>query len=197
MISQATVKSAPLCKDMLLAQEIKRGNKTAFTDLFDAYYKPLCDYAYRFCDGDTEAVEDLVQEIFVRIWERRDSWNPQIAVRAYLYRSVHNQAISNIRKKRFETPMTDGLVNSTMTNDLSPIARIHNTEIDDAIKTAISMLPERRREILVLRLLHDMSYKDISRILGISVNTVDTQLRRALKLLREQLYYLHPADTIA
>ena len=197
MISQATVHSGPVNKDMLLAQEIKRGNKTAFTDLFDAYYKPLCDYAFRFCNGDTETVEDLVQEVFVRIWERRDSWNPQIAVRAYLYRSVHNQAISNIRKKRFETPMTDGLANSARTTDLSPIDRIHNTEIDHAIRAAINMLPERRREILVLRLLHDMSYKDISGILGISVNTVDTQLRRALKLLRAQLHFLHPADAMA
>lgn len=182
---------------MIRAQKIKSGNRAAFSDLFNSYYKPLCEYAIRFCDGNTEAVEDLVQDVFVRIWERRETWNPQVAVRAYLYRSVHNQAISNIRKKKHETPMVDSVEFTAVAPDLSPFELINNNELDLAIKSAIKILPERRREILILRLLHDMSYKEIAEVLGISVNTVDTQLRRALNLLRDQLRHLQPAVEVA
>jgi RNA polymerase sigma-70 factor, ECF subfamily len=193
MISSTSIPYARNHADIIRAQKIKSGNKAAFSDLFNSYYKPLCEYAFRFCDGDTNAVEDLVQDVFVRIWERRDIWNPQIAVRAYLYRSVHNQAISNIRKKQYETQMKDSVEMTAVATDLSPYELINNKELDLAIKSAIDILPERRREIFVLRLLHDMSYREIAEVLGISVNTVDTQLRRALHLLRNQLRHLQPS----
>lgn len=183
--------------DMYWAEQIKSGNREAYGALFDVYYKPLCDYAYRYCNGDVEVVEDVVQEVFVRIWERRDTWNPTVAVKAYLYRSVHNQAITNLRKKRFETPMKDTIERTTQTNDQSPIDEMYNQQLDYNIKQAIEKLPERRREVLILRILHDMSYKEIGEVLEISVNTVDTQLRRALKTLREELKIFHPAMELA
>lgn len=173
--------------EMHWAEEIRRGNKSAYSMLFDAYYKPLCDYAFRYCNGNREVVEDVVQEVFVRIWEKRTQWNPKVAVKAYLYRSVHNQAITNLRKKRYETPMSDAVEATSEATDISPIDEIYNRQIDVNIKLAIAKLPERRREILILRMLHDMSYKEIADTLEISVNTVDTQLRRSLKTLREEL----------
>jgi len=183
----------PKSEEMLWAKEIRNGNKSAFTKLFDSYYEPLCQYAYRYCNGDIEVVEDVVQEVFVRIWQKRDTWNPQIAVRSYLYRSVHNQAITNIRKKRFETPLELNVENSAASHDQSPLENLQNDEIASRLKSAIALLPERRRQILLLRINHDMSYKEIAEMLNISVNTVDTQLRRALKLLRDQLRMFVPA----
>lgn len=174
-------------EEMQWAAEIQRGNKSAFKKLFNAYYDPLCQYAFRFCNGDIEVVEDVVQEVFVRIWEKRESWSPQIAVKAYLYRSVHNQAISNIRKRRYESPMEASVESTVLSADHSPLDLIHQKEVNVSLQRAINKLPERRREILVLRILHEMSYKEIAEMLDISVNTVDTQLRRALKLLREEL----------
>lgn len=178
--------------EMHLAEQIQKGDKSAFSHLFDLYYQPLCEYAFRYCNGDAEVMEDIVQEVFVRIWEKRDSWNPKVAVRAYLYRSVHNQAITNIRKKRYETPMKETIESMVVSEEQSPLDILENEEIDVSIKQAIALLPERRREILTLRIIHGLSYKEIAAVLDISVNTVDTQLRRALKLLREKLTIFHP-----
>lgn len=168
------------------AEQIRDDSKLAFSQLFDAYYEPLCDYAYRYVKH-SEAMEDIVQEVFVRIWEKRKHWEPKISVRAYLYRSVYNEVVTDFRKKRFETPYDNMHDLEQAQSSVSPLDELHDRETARAIDRAIEMLPERRKEILVLRLLQGLSYKEISAILDISVNTVDTQIRRALKLLRIQL----------
>lgn len=173
--------------EMVWAEEIRNGNSLAFDSLFDMYYVPLCEYAFRFCNGDQDLTEDVVQEVFARIWERRADWTPKISVKSYLFRSVHNQAISNLRKVKYESPMNDVVQDITPACDLTPIEEMHNDELDQRIQKAIQNLPERRREILTLRIIHELSYKEIADTLKISVNTVDTQLRRALKSLREDL----------
>jgi RNA polymerase sigma-70 factor (family 1) len=173
--------------EMIWAEEIRSGNARAFSLLFDTYYAPLCQYAFRFCNGNTELTEDIVQDVFARIWERRSTWMPKITVKAYLYRSVHNQAISHLRKARHETPMNEVVEQTTPGVYLTPIEEMHNDQLDQRIQQAIQNLPERRREILNLRMIHEFSYKEIGEMLEISVNTVDTQLRRALKSLREDL----------
>ena len=173
-------------RDMQWAEQIRNDNEIAFSNLFDAYYTPLCEYAYRYVKH-AETMEDIVQEVFVRIWEKRKQWEPKVSVRAYLYRSVYNEVVTDFRKKRFELPFAElrELDNAVATNSTS--SDVQDREIARAIKLAIEMLPARRKEILVLRLVQGLSYKEISVILDISVNTIDTQIRRALKLLRTQL----------
>jgi len=173
-------------RDLLWAEQIRDDNKLAFSHLFDAYYEPLCDYAYRYVKH-SEIMEDIVQEVFVRIWEKRKHWKPMVSVRAYLYRSVYNEIVTDFRKRRFETHYEDFHDLEQAKSCVSPLDELHDRETARAIGRAIEMLPDRRKEILVLRLLQGLSYKEISAILDISVNTVDTQIRRALKLLRIQL----------
>ncbi|MDG5767713.1 RNA polymerase sigma-70 factor [Balneolales bacterium ANBcel1] len=168
------------------AEQIRNDNKAAFSDLFETYYTPLCEYAYSYVKQE-EVMEDVVQEVFVRIWENRYRWEPRVAVRAYLYRSVYHQVINDYRKKRFETPLKEDSEANIPDRIPSPMEQLHGQDASNSIQQAISALPERRREILVLRLLHGLSYKEISATLGISVNTVDTQIRRALKTLRARL----------
>lgn len=174
-------------RDMEWALLIRSGSRSAFTSLFETYYRPLCEYAFRFA-GDSEWIEDVVQDVFIRIWEKRSSWSPKVAVRAYLYRSVYHQAINHQRKNRFEVPLNEELEYRLADISESPLKYMMDLEMSHIIRQVIDMLPERRREILVLRLLHELSYKEIGSVLGISVNTVDTQIRRAMKLLRSKLH---------
>ena len=171
---------------MQWAEQIRCGNRRAFTELFETYYVPLCQYAYRFIQ-DEEVREDVVQDLFAWIWERRDDWKPGVSVRAYLYRAIHNRIITCIRKKRFECPLDESGQNTIEVRQLSPFDELQIRELGLAITNIINLLPERRKQILLLRLQHELSYKEISVILNISVNTVDTQIRRALKLLRHRL----------
>lgn len=171
---------------MQWAEQIRKGDKTAFSYLFDAYYVNLCEFSFRFVH-DQILMEDIVQDVFCWIWEHRARWIPGVSVRAYLYRAVHNKSISDIRKKKFEYPIDDYGLNNITVQPSSQIEDIHNKDIADAIKAAIQLLPERRREILILHLIQGFTYDEIAAALGISDNTVDTQLRRARVLLREKL----------
>ncbi len=173
-------------RDLDWVEKIRNDDKVAFSSLFETYYLPLCEFAYRYVK-QKEVMEDVVQEVFVRIWEKRKKWQPNVSVSAYLYRSVYNQLINDYRKKRFEIVLTEDKQANIQDPVLSPMDQMHYREASKAIKVAIAMLPERRKEIVVLKLIYGFSYKEISTTLGISVNTVDTQVRRARKLLRNQL----------
>ena len=173
-------------RDLYWVNKIRNDDKVAFSSLFETYYSPLCEFAYRYVK-QKEVMEDVVQEVFVRIWEKRKKWQPNVSVSAYLYRSVYNQLINDYRKKRFEIVLTEDKQANIQDPVLSPMDQMHYREASKAIKVAIAMLPERRKEIVVLKLIYGFSYKEISTTLGISVNTVDTQVRRARKLLRNQL----------
>jgi RNA polymerase sigma-70 factor, ECF subfamily len=179
-------------RDMNWAEQIRKDNRLAFSNLFETYYKPLCEYAFRFLKHE-ERIEDIVQEVFVLLWEKRKRWEPKVAVRAYLYRSVYHQVINDYRKKRFETTLHEDRMHQIADDRISPLESLHYKEFEEVFQETIKLLPERRREILVLRLLHGLSYKEISLVLDISVNTVDTQIRRALKLLRGNLKHFVPS----
>ena len=172
--------------DMNWAEQIRKDNRLAFSNLFETYYEPLCEYAYSYVKHE-ERMEDIVQEVFVRLWEKRKRWEPKVAVRAYLYRSVYQQVINNYQKKRFEVTTHEDSMDQIADDRVSPLENLHYKEHDEVFQQTIKLLPERRREILELKLVHGLSYKEISMVLNISVNTVDTQIRQALKFLRKNL----------
>jgi RNA polymerase sigma-70 factor, ECF subfamily len=178
-------------RDMIWAEQIRNGSRNAFSNLFETYYTPLCEYAYRYVKHE-ENMEDIVQEVFVRLWEKRNKWEPKVAVRAYLYRSVYNQVINDYRKKRFEISNYEDGLDNIADDRISPLDKLQYKELNQVFLDTLKLLPDRRREILELRLLHGLSYKEISLVLQISVNTVDTQIRRALKLLRDNLKQFSP-----
>ena len=178
-------------RDMNWAEQIRKDNRLAFSNLFETYYEPLCEYAYSYVKHE-ERMEDIVQEVFVRLWEKRKQWEPKVAVRAYLYRSVYHQVINDYRKRRYESTQYEGSMDEYAVDRISPLDSLNYKELYGAFQETLKLLPERRREILELRLLHGLSYKEISLVLNISVNTVDTQIRRALKLLRKKLRQFTP-----
>lgn len=172
---------------MILLVQIRNGDQNAFTDLYDVYYQSLCDYGFRFVN-DPDLMEDVVQDVFVWIWEKRKYWNPKpgVTIRAYLYRAVHNRVIMKARKKRYECPF-DEYTEENILHHQPQVDEIENQRIQNAIKESIDLLPEKRREILILSLIQGLTYEEIASILDISVNTVHTQIKRARKLLRNQL----------
>ena len=84
--------------DYALIRLIQRGDREAFGVLFNQYYTPLCAYAVTILKF-TETAEDVVQETFIKLWEARDSFSVEVSLRAYLFRSVHNNCISYIRNQ--------------------------------------------------------------------------------------------------
>jgi RNA polymerase sigma-70 factor (family 1) len=153
-----------------------------FEAVFSGYYSPLCSYAFTFVKS-AEISEDIVQEVFTRVWENRKDLIMTDAIRFYLYTAVRNNCISHLRKEKksgtvsFSDP--DGLK-----TPVSLPKEADKTDYDHLLGEAINGLPPKCQEVFILSRLSNMKYKEIADTLGISIKTVENQLGKALKLMR-------------
>ena len=158
----------------------------AFETVFRTHYAALCD----FVDGyvrSREAARDIVQDLFVNLWERYDSPNPPPLATAYLYKAARNRALQHLRHARVVTRhhmrVTQEPPRSAAAADEEARAR----DVARAIEEAIDELPERCREVFLLSREQNLTYAQIAETLGISIKTVEAQMWRALKSRRASL----------
>ena len=173
---------------------IRLGDEGAFESLFQAYYAPLCDFVQSFVHSP-DLAEELVQTVFVRIWEHRHTWEPRAGVRAYLFAACRNQALGVLKHERVVARVVqhasrEGIPLGIAVTHVGPDDELHASELADALREAVDRLPERRRHVVILRWQHQMSYAEIAQVLGISVKTVEVQLGRAFAFFRAQLTHL-------
>ena len=154
-----------------------------FQDIFNRYYASLCVFADRYVE-DRALSADIAQDVFVKLWEKRKSFQDQLQVRSYLYRAVHNRALNEISRKKTEKGCKDNLNRFTL-NDL-----FHEIVVEEEtfrlLLEEIDRLPGQMREIM-LRALDGMQNKAIAEEMAISPETVHTLKRIAYRKLRESL----------
>lgn len=168
---------------------VRAGDERAFEEMFNAYFPALCDFVQSYVHGPEEA-EELVQNVFFRIWQQRAEWKPD-GLRAYLFGACRNRALSHRRHERIvarfaERAVRDGQGTAGL-GPPRPDEEAQASELAEALRRAVHDLPERRRMVVILRWEHHLSHAEIARILGISVKTVETQFGRAIAVLRERL----------
>src|SRR5215217_1297158 len=168
---------------------IRSGDEAAFEALFRALAPGLCALVTRYV-GSRGAAEELVQELFFDLWQRREQLAPEQAITGYLHVAARNRALNWLRHERRITPWS------------AAMALQHDAEVDPSspsegelldaleLQDAIAQLPARCRLIFTLSRQQDMSYAEIAGSLGLSIKTVETQMGRALKALRERLRHL-------
>lgn len=168
-----------------LAQALQSGDEEAFQLLFKQSYVSVCKTIQRFIK-DKGIIEDLAQDIFVRLWEKREQLNITSSVGAYLHRMAINEALTYIRRQKKN--------NHTDIDNLHIKAPEHSTEehmmgneLQDKISAAINTLPPRCQVVFRLSRFEKMSYKEIAAELDISIKTVENQMVKALKILRNLL----------
>jgi RNA polymerase sigma-70 factor (ECF subfamily) len=161
--------------------------RSAFASLVLAHYGRLCGFAHRFV-GSADVAEDLVQDVFIAVWRRFETFDRDDPL-PYLYQAVRNRAVSFLRtqgsRARWEEragPETDAAAPGP-----TPAGAVEAAEIRAALRRAVDALPERCRLIFTMNREQDLSYSEIARVLGLSLKTVETQMGRALRLLRERL----------
>jgi len=176
-----------------LFRQTKKGDVYAFEKLFKAYYRNLCFFAEHYVKEKAMA-EEIVGNFFMNLWEKRITIEIKGPVKSYFYSSVHNQCIKYLEHlkvmKKYEEYALSRLRSKELLAPLSnayPLANLISQEIVVDIERSISELPEKCREIFCLSRFEEMSYEDISAKLDVSVNTVRTQMARALQKLRESL----------
>lgn len=156
-----------------------------FQLVFRTYYNLLCNYAFTFTK-DADASEDLVQDLFIKIWEQRRGLLKEASIRYYLFTAVRNNCITWLRReKQSATVQLTGFETVSTTTDY-PGELMEDEEKDEKIllEQAIAQLPPKCKEIFLLSRFGKLSYKEIATNLDISPKTVENQLGKALKMLR-------------
>jgi RNA polymerase sigma-70 factor (family 1) len=173
---------------------VRLGDERAVESLFEAYYPALCDFVQSYLHSP-EAAEDVVQTVFLRIWEHRATWDPATGVRAYLFAACRNRALGALKHDRV-VARTAARVTSELVvwagglGTLAADEAVQAGELARTLHAAVNTLPERRRTVVILRWQHQMSYAEIAAVLGISVKTVEVHVGRALAFLRKHLVHL-------
>jgi len=168
--------------DNLLLERLKADDRKVFTMLFEYYYTGLVIFADRYMH-DTELAEDIVQSVFVRLWENRHAIKSS-SIRYYLANSVKNNCIDVVRKKETQGKYVQRQMNQTTDHGEDFWAE---SELKHMIETAISDLPPRCREIFILSRYEGLKSHEIAEKLQLSQRTVENQITKALKILRKEL----------
>ena len=169
----------------ILVEKIRNGDESAFSELFRSYYSQLYRFARRYVKNK-QAAEDIAQDVFVNIWRNREKWRIRTSLRSYLYTAVRNRALNHLKRAEVENRRAEIAGNITVPAT-TPEGHLHAKEIEEKVYKAIEELPVNCRQIFMLKKFDSLSYSEIAEIHGISVNTVKTQLSRAVKFLLKQL----------
>lgn len=169
-------------QEMTLA--IRNGNKEIFRSVFQQCYTDLCRYAFTVLK-DMDEAEDVVQSMFIKIWEKRETLNVQHAMRNYLYRAVYNQCINLLDHRKIKLKHQEYGLRETTGMVQHP--EVFPDELEAHIKVAIDELPEQCRRIFILSRYEELRYAEIAAQLNISINTIENQISKALRILRTKL----------
>lgn len=171
-----------------LIQELKVGNERAFEWVFKTYYSALCVYAMKYL-GDAELARDVVSQFFCNFFTKRQSLSINSSLKAYLFRSVRNASLNYVRDHQKELGVTDEQEGSM--RPLYSTDSVHDTligkELEDIIDAIVDALPEQCKVIFEKSRQEGMKYREIAEELNLSIHTVETQMSRALRKLREGL----------
>ncbi len=164
-----------------LLEALKKGDEQAFDYLFTTHYTDLCRFARAFT-GSASSAEDVVQEVFIHIWEKGLKLDKNRSLDSYLYVAVRNGCVSFARKQKEITSL-----------EAVKQRAEEETETDDwkAVWKAVERLPEQCRLILKLVVLEEMKYAEVAEYLELSVNTVKTQIKIAYRELRKEFSRHH------
>ncbi len=166
-------------------ERVRGGDIEAFEGLYRAYWERLYTFAFRYMHSKEDA-EEVVQEVFFRIWRGRSHWVPAGAVRNYLYLAVRNSARDRLERAAVARRWRFGQ-RAQQATDAEVQADLEARDLVAAVERAISELPDKRSAVCKLRLIDELSYAQIAERLGISEKTVETQLARGLKFLRDRI----------
>lgn len=183
---------APSATDANAAQfkqwcvEVRESNRAAFTELFAAMHAPLLRYALRMT-GDAHGAKDVVQDVFIKLWQVRDTLNEDRSLKALLYTMVRNTALNHNRAtQRLEAVEPEDVAALRPSPD-GVTDRLDADELSAYLQRWMSNLPARRREAFMLSRLQGLSHDEIAEVMGLTTHTVNSHIVLALKDLRVHL----------
>lgn len=170
--------------DILLA--IRQGNERVYETVFRKYYQTLCNYANGILK-DMDDAEEVVQSIFLKLWEQRESTEINVSLKSYLYRAVHNTCLNRLKHLKIQDTYRQ-YVGKYLEDTFDSATDVMNkNELENRISEALEKLPEQCRVIFKMSRFEELKYQEIADKLGLSIKTIENQIGKALKIMRTEL----------
>ena len=178
--------------DRDLLDRLREGDHDAFDAVFRAHYPPMVALAERMLRQRAVA-EEIAQEVMLELWKRRAALSFDVSLRAYIFQSTRNRVLNHLRHEKVERLGRAAAASEPLVQP-RPHAVLAEEEIDVALRGAVETLPDRCREVFELSRVQGLRYAEIAAVMGISVKTVEAQMGKALRILRERLAPWLPGD---
>jgi RNA polymerase sigma-70 factor (ECF subfamily) len=172
--------------DSEIAGRIRKGDKAEFESLFRSSYVSLVRYAKTLIK-DQDTAEEVVQELFVRLWQEREKINIESSLNGYLFRSVHNRCLHYIDHRKVVERHAEDMSERPQQTDEDPYEILHYKDLQERIARILEKLPERCGMIFCMSRFEGLKYSEIAEKLSVSVKTVEASMGRALKEFRKVL----------
>jgi len=172
--------------DQALCSLLKEGDRQAYIEIYTRYNSLLYIYAFKKLRNKEEA-KDVVQEVFIQLWNRHEQLSVDTSLAGYLYQSVRNRALNIFAHQQIEQKYIDSLNDFLGTQTAGTDYLIREKEIAALIEKEINALPPKMRQVFLLSRKEHKTYKEIASAMNISEDTVNTQMKRALKIMRDKL----------
>lgn len=171
-------------QEVTFTDRLRAGEEAAFQTLFVAYYPPLCVYAKRLL-GDHDKAREVVQDVFVRCYEQRAGLPQLVSIKSYLYRAVRNACLNQLKQAQVHQLHHEHLLAGAAGEETTD--HLVQLELEAKIWQVVQQLPEQCRKIFRMNRFEEKKNAQIARELGLSIRTVETQISKALKILRREL----------
>lgn len=173
--------------DLFIVKKIKEGDIKAFEQLFRTYHVPLCLYAIGIT-GRKEVAEEIVQELFYKLWKERADLNIFRSLKSYLYGAVRNQSLQYceqymVRERHRQNVQSAPEEAPTVT----PHDQLEYQELKEIIDHTLAKLPDRRRRIFMMHRFEGLKYKEIADRLSLSIKTIEAEMTKTYQLLRKEV----------
>jgi RNA polymerase sigma-70 factor (family 1) len=163
--------------------KIEQNGKSWFKEVFDKNYQYILNYLF-YLSGDMELSEDLVQDVFLQLWEKRAEVKEE-TLKSYLFTIAKNCFLKNIRRQKYDLKFRSTYFEKI--ENESPGYILELKEFDERLQQAIASLPEKSRVVFLMNRIDDITYREIAEKLGVTVKAVEKQMSRALMILRQKL----------
>ena len=158
----------------------------AFEQLFKMHFRGLHAYAYTIVKDDAVA-EDIVQNVYFKVWEKRELLEIESSHKAYLYKAVYHDSLNYLKHKKVKAAHAMHVVRQANDKVENTSGKVLTTELKERIHGALNELPEQCRTVFQMSRFEGLKYQEIADEMGLSVKTIENQMGKALKLLRLKL----------
>ncbi|WP_344927460.1 RNA polymerase sigma-70 factor [Aquimarina addita] len=169
-------------------KDMQHENWTGFKAMFNQHYSWLCSYIYKI-SKDESLAQDIVQIVFINLWEKRKTITINSSTKNYLLRSCHNQYLKHLRSINSQCTRLDTLKLETLCELYEEEETAWKEQKIKDINVAIEALPPKCKQVFILHKFEHIKYKEIAEIMGISIKTVENHIGKALLHLRKSISY--------